>query len=643
MAERSSDDALLQNPILQDLHGSISQILRGIGCQSKADIIEQLVTDIDTDLITECREFCFRAAVAQYDEQLEDHGLSGKAKIELKLRRGESYMEKCAGDIIEMTLYVCGISQNFPKSIISCKSTYIEIAGKTPANADDKSHEKGLGSVVQVLNEKIDQQEVTISKLKDYVLNVETVLNDLIVDLRVNCDLKIKTSAALNELKDGLATRTTATMPTAKSSEQLTADVAGSINPTTPALNTGPNPSNSWIAENGLDERLISELISTQSTHGDGGACNLPCGQGCGARQKSQVSSSRPTNESIKHSVSIISPRSQTVVLPGDIIKRDNVGVQGAPPPPPPQPNAQASQQTDKLSYSAIAAALGDGDSGWQHQRHEKRRYNKYNKQSRDNNDNNRKATPAPLSGVKQERGVELYVQNIQRHAGDIFKDIADRVRSYCKAKGLRVMSARIIKIRASEDMVGCRITVPERQVDDALGDMWPADVKCRRWENKGGRRWQDNQRQRWGPDDVTRGRSSSRRRRDGKTPSRSRSRRRRDDRTPSRSRSRARRDRSRSRSPQGRGRSMTRRQPDTRFPSRSQSRHRSSSNAMHRGSDGGPGDAHKRSIHDNNSDYWWHRNQESDWEDDKNDSDRRGSDRYEWDHKRYTYRKTDY
>ena len=85
----TAEDALLSNSILQDIHGSTAQILRGLGCQPKMDIIDQLKTDIDTELITQCQEYCFQMAIAQYDEQLEKYGLSGKAKIELKLRRGE--------------------------------------------------------------------------------------------------------------------------------------------------------------------------------------------------------------------------------------------------------------------------------------------------------------------------------------------------------------------------------------------------------------------------------------------------------------------------------------------------------------------------------------------------------------------------
>ena len=44
-------------------------------------------------------------------------------------------------------------------------------------------------------------------------------------------------------------------------------------------------------------------------------------------------------------------------------------------------------------------------------------------------------------------------------------------------------MAVRVISNRYCEDMVGCKISVPVRQVDDALGTrIWPDDVVCRRW-----------------------------------------------------------------------------------------------------------------------------------------------------------------
>ena len=83
------DVPLLNNPLFQDIEGRIAHILLQLGFKPKSDITEQLMNDVDSDTIVQCRDFVFGAAVALYDEQLEGHVESGKAKLELKNRRGE--------------------------------------------------------------------------------------------------------------------------------------------------------------------------------------------------------------------------------------------------------------------------------------------------------------------------------------------------------------------------------------------------------------------------------------------------------------------------------------------------------------------------------------------------------------------------
>ena len=179
-------------------------------------------------------------------------------------------------------------------------------------------------------------------------------------------------------------------------------------------------------------------------------------------------------------------------------------------------------------------------------------------------------------------------------------------------------MSARIITNRVTEDMVGCRITVPARQVDDALSNIWPENVECKRWNNRNSGRRHNPQRDHDEKADAARGRSRSRQR---------------VSRAPSRSRSRLRgvqaSSRSRSRSThRGRG---TMEMPRNR--SRSQSRHRNGSRAyITYGFDNDNNHpVYGRASQANDNDYWWHRSDDADWEDDDYDNDDRyHNERYE-------------
>ena len=113
---------------------------------------------------------------------------------------------------------------------------------------------------------------------------------------------------------------------------------------------------------------------------------------------------------------------------------------------------------------------------------------NRRNRRRNGRQDDNREKTRneqanATLRGIRREQAVELYVQNIARYNDESDQCVADKLRNYCKNKGIRIMAVRVISNRYCEDMVGCKISVPVRQVDDALGTrIWPDDVVCRRW-----------------------------------------------------------------------------------------------------------------------------------------------------------------
>ena len=82
-----------------------------------------------------------------------------------------------------------------------------------------------------------------------------------------------------------------------------------------------------------------------------------------------------------------------------------------------------------------------------------------------------------------------LYLQNINRPEGVSFKDIADGIKDFAMKKGYLVTFARVFPNKFRDDIVSCRITVPENQSEEMIGSgqrIWPRDVTCRRWSNAG-------------------------------------------------------------------------------------------------------------------------------------------------------------
>jgi HD superfamily phosphohydrolase YqeK len=89
------------------------------------------------------------------------------------------------------------------------------------------------------------------------------------------------------------------------------------------------------------------------------------------------------------------------------------------------------------------------------------------------------------LTGVKRESNSLLYLANV--YTNDMHDDdIIAAVKDHGKEIGIRIMSTEIVHNRYCQDVVGCRIRVPNSHVAKAMEfDAWPDDIVCRKWEKK--------------------------------------------------------------------------------------------------------------------------------------------------------------
>ncbi len=114
-----------------------------------------------------------------------------------------------------------------------------------------------------------------------------------------------------------------------------------------------------------------------------------------------------------------------------------------------------------------------------------------------------RQARSGLLSGAVKEKGTHLYVENIEVHQDQTYSDVCSNLRAYAKdTVGIRTMAIKIIRNRYCDDVVGAKILVPETQEYIALDpQVWPENVVCRRWEDRGtrGRKFGQGDRRRGG------------------------------------------------------------------------------------------------------------------------------------------------
>ncbi|CAH1792501.1 unnamed protein product, partial [Owenia fusiformis] len=99
------------------------------------------------------------------------------------------------------------------------------------------------------------------------------------------------------------------------------------------------------------------------------------------------------------------------------------------------------------------------------------------------------KRSSRSLRGVQREKGITLYVENIEKDDSDSDDDIKQQVIQQAKHHNIRIMQCYVIHNRVSQYSVGYKIVVPLSCGQRAqLQSTWPAPIKCREWVSK--RKW---------------------------------------------------------------------------------------------------------------------------------------------------------
>lgn len=537
-----SEELLRNNSIFNVLHGAVRKIVGGIFSKPKSDVIEELVTDIDEDLIVRSRENVFMELKVYYQQQVEAAGVSGKVNLELKSRRGnpEERAVAEARDLVDMILYLSKCTNKFPKDILQSKSTYFEVEIKDGGRStDDNSnlHVKKPSSTEErfnTLSSTCEKLEKAMVKIWEYIFNIEKIHMEELVTLRndVNAilggnELKSDTGIKANSLTLAKTldskhvsnpimqpqTCTQSTMgihntgPGANVRESRDRVDARSRNDHDRDLSPGQRDKGSRSREDPIStsEKKPGDQLNPSLCNGlpvanhrdvdvvadDSEDDKLSYAGVAGASPTlSQIMASQNTHGDISRS----KPNDSNRVVPDKIKSslKSNQHVVNK--------NGDIRQHAVNTSDSKIGPARDkDALDGWQKPRYA-RKPNRGNNpgnnnqgagntnrsDTNSNNANKVKSVDFTLSGIRKESSVDVYVQNIRRKRSDTLKELADKVRMYCQSKGVRVMYARIIGNKYYEDCVGCKLTIPLRQYDDVIGTrMWPDDVICRKWENK--------------------------------------------------------------------------------------------------------------------------------------------------------------
>ena len=426
-------------------------------------MVKAELSELDLEVLRDCRTVLFNQARNSYEEQLRKNNVQNMVQIDPKSRRTA---DTTSSDIIDLYLYAIGVRPDFPRHSIKDLTVFREIPSTPEEDEAETSESEGDETPIEREGDEVgensggetandapsdeggtaeDEQklepcrnckeflEAEIKKCWDYILNVEQVANDRVSHLE-----------HLHQLEN----------------------IAKKTHPTMAANKADPKADAPPVAKN---------REKTGKDNQSGKTKNEKEPQGT---QEKEHKSKEETHQKRVHFTTAAKNQSQEHVH-----FRDDVG--GA-------SQSNAEPHTNRKPTKGLFPAANQSRTSTENHNTRKPAANNNRETAggRGTNSFPNKSTKAKrlltASTQTKSRVAELYLPNITRYTDDTLGDVAERVREHGKRGGLNIIASRIVRNRFNDNIVGCRITVPERQQDDALGNrVWPAGIKCRRWEKR--------------------------------------------------------------------------------------------------------------------------------------------------------------
>ena len=488
----------MQSIEIVGLDQRIAQILKKNGCESRASVLGELI-EIELDTLNENSTLLFNRARVRYEEQLSQLKIKDAVKIEQKKRRKA---ELVASDIIDMYMYVISIREDFPRRVLKDVSLYRDITlMEQQENADDIPEEEGshtpgkrvtFGGVKsprsatdatasasveqgQISSEDVDRTVETspqehVNSLRDESVDISQVSHNTSGDcgeVEFECahakckHLKAQFDNLWAEMKKchdymlNIEKVSNERISQLEYSRQLE-NVAKKTHAIT--MNTSKQPQPRAHNEKSQASSQLDQRKAEKEPHKNA------------AKEHNKNEDHKKVEPKGKSNSRHLNRDHVSMSDDADGASGSNVSTQ--PKKKSTQVPAGAASSQNKSSSGSIESKKSSGAV----------ELNKFpNKSTK-----TKRTLTASSQHQHRSRTVELYLPNISRHDDDTLGDVAERVREHGKRGGLNIISSRIVRNRFTDSTVGCRITVPERQQDDALGNrVWPSGMKCRRWEKR--------------------------------------------------------------------------------------------------------------------------------------------------------------
>jgi hypothetical protein len=397
-------------------------------------------------------------------------------ELELKMRRGRSAVSSAAADLHDLYVYVVNSDALFPKDVLKQCARLVEIQCGDKA-AEREAIEKvasGYGDIVVVqLTTEIQELRKEVDMLKS---------NITVLSLEKDAE-KAKWQAQFDNLLSQLAIGGIL-------SEQHIDSITGRHLAEQASIPAIADPVQerraAVIAVPGeRPSSRVEHVTPAQQPVGDVTAraaesqARKPDEHVTRARQPANDVTSRATQQQAQHGEQ--QTHEQQRPAEGDdfpvlATPQDDRSGHQAPPPGRPQGSTNEQSENNAASEKQTFSEAARKPGTW-----------KTVSYQRNNNIIGRACGETKdLKGVPVEKAKRIYLRNVYVNVDDREAEIKERVRKYAVARGLRIMGINIVTNRYIEDVVGCKMLVPEPQLSKALApDFWPENTNCRLWYEK--------------------------------------------------------------------------------------------------------------------------------------------------------------
>ena len=506
-------DTLIQNTEVLGVDPAITFILKKTSCQPRA-IVKSELSSLDFDALRDCRLFLFEKARHVYEAQLHNKNVQNIVQIEPKMRKKN---ETTSSDIIDLFLFAIGVREDFPRDSIKDLAVFRDITD-TPEEVDDvlvdvnTEEEEAKGSEEEnggaedtsvVIEEDEGETEEVVEdgaegandgnggdlqhEDRNPEIRQEPKKDEEIAsnranhpdDVCTNCDKEVKRIwAYLYNLETVSSQRISDLEAQLKKCKMASSPHSESISS---ERRENQNKEQSASGAKETEEKKRNDEVGSASS---------------GAAKKNETRTPKnksPVSEKSQEASTSSSGSGQTSgkkLFPEP--KNPTAGKQNTGEKPSSSKNqSSANKHTGEKPSPSASDHAGDKPQDSKHYQvgGDKRFPNKTKRRTlaaaqpdvRNSSQTQRRGLTAARG--HNSRSVELYLPNIAKHPEDSLKDVAEMVRDQGRRCGIYILESRVIRNRYNSNVVGCKISVPERQVDDALGNrVWPEGIKARRW-----------------------------------------------------------------------------------------------------------------------------------------------------------------